>query len=100
MIQHEIRESDALSRIGGDEFILLLKGITHAKAEEKMANIFVKIKNAYLDYLGHKLFISFSYGIASSPDDSMVYDILVKLADLRMYEFKEGYKRDFPFHPN
>ena len=100
MIQHEIRESDALSRIGGDEFILLLKGITHAKAEEKMATIFEKIKDVHLHYLGHKLFISFSYGIASSPDDSMVYDILVKLADLRMYEFKEGYKKDFPFHPN
>lgn len=99
MLQDEIRDSDAISRIGGDEFIILLKGISHTKAEEKMARVFEKLKHTPLDYHGHKLCISFSYGIASSPDDSMIYDILVKIADLRMYEFKERYKRDFPYQP-
>ena len=97
VLRHEIRDSDAISRIGGDEFIILLKGISHTKAKEKMARVFEKLKHAPIDYLGHKLYISFSYGIASSPDDSMIYDILVKIADLRMYEFKELYKRDFPY---
>ena len=96
LIQKNIRETDIVSRIGGDEFVILLRSIPAQKANEKMLAIFNHLKHHTFLYQGHELPVSFSYGIACSPDDSMVYDVLIKIADLRMYEFKELYKKDTP----
>lgn len=96
LIQQNIRESDVISRIGGDEFVILLRNITSDKAHEKMNAIFEKVKEHTIAYQGHELPVSFSYGIAVSPDDSMVYEILTKIADIRMYKFKESFKENNP----
>ena len=96
MIKGSIRESDVLSRIGGDEFVILLRSITLTHAEEKMSAIFENLKNHTIEFHGNELPVSFSYGVAASPDDSMIYDILVKIADIRMYKFKEKYKAEHP----
>ena len=98
MIQMNIRETDIISRIGGDEFVILLRSIAAAKANEKMKMIFEQLRHHTFFYQGHELPVSFSYGIACAPDDSMIYDVLIKVADLRMYEFKESYKKDNPEH--
>ena len=92
IIRDSIRDSDIFSRVGGDEFVLLLKNISSQRAEEKMARIFKKYEYHTVNFNGHKLPVTFSYGLANSPDDSMVYDVLVKIADIRMYEFKKTYK--------
>lgn len=96
MVSNSIRDTDILSRIGGDEFVILLRNISLEKAEEKMAQIFETIKDNKINYQGHELPVSFSYGVSASPDDSMIYDILIKIADIRMYKFKENYKADHP----
>jgi len=96
LISSAIRDSDILSRIGGDEFVILLRSISLVKAEEKMAQIFDTIKEYKVNYQGHDLPVSFSYGVSASPDDSMIYDILIKIADIRMYKFKETFKADHP----
>jgi diguanylate cyclase (GGDEF)-like protein len=96
MITSSIRDTDVLSRIGGDEFVILLRNISLIKAEEKMAQVFSNIKDHKINYQGHELPVSFSYGVSASPDDSMIYDILIKIADIRMYKFKETYKNDHP----
>ena len=96
LMQKYIRETDIISRIGGDEFVILLRSITAQKANEKMLAIFNQLKHHTFLYQGHELPVSFSYGIACAPDDSMIYDVLIKIADLRMYEFKELYKKDYP----
>jgi len=96
MVQSFIRDTDSLSRIGGDEFVILLRNISLEKAEEKMIKLFDKFATYTFVYNGYNLPVSFSYGIASSPDDSMVYDVLLKIADIKMYKFKEKYKIDNP----
>ena len=65
-------------------------------AEEKMSQVFEKLKDHRIEYQGNDLPVSFSYGISASPDDSMIYDILVKIADIRMYKFKEKFKSEKP----
>jgi len=96
LISTSIRDTDIISRIGGDEFVILLRSISLTKAEEKMAQIYNDIKNHKINYQGHELPVSFSYGVSASPDDSMIYDILIKIADIRMYKFKETFKSDHP----
>lgn len=95
-IQNAIRDTDVFSRVGGDEFVILLKNIPAVAAEKKMSDIFSKFENLKVYFGGHRLPVSFSYGIATSPDDSMIYDVLVKIADIRMYEFKKAYKEMHP----
>lgn len=92
IIYDSIRETDIVSRIGGDEFVILLRSISMDRALEKMEQIYQKCESSAIRYNGHDLPVSFSYGIAVSPDDSMIYDILMKIADIRMYEFKNHYK--------
>lgn len=94
-IKSHIRDTDVFSRIGGDEFILLLRNINEEDAKIKMREIHQNFEDFKIDYNGHLLPVSFSYGVAISPDDSMVYDVLIKIADARMYAFKEKNKVDF-----
>lgn len=91
-----IRETDVFSRVGGDEFIILLRNISLERAEEKMRHIYEAISEVTIEHGGHELPVSFSYGISASPDDSMIYDILMKIADIRMYKFKDKFKQEHP----
>lgn len=91
-IKSHLNNNDVFARIGGDEFILLFRNLNESQAQVKMNRIFTAIKNQFFHYHGHTIPISFSYGIAISPDDSMIYDILLKIADERMYLFKENLK--------
>lgn len=95
-ILEHIRDTDVFSRIGGDEFVILLRNISREHAEEKMSRIYQSIEHLTIEHGGYELPVSFSYGISASPDDSMIYDILIKIADIRMYKFKEKYKQEHP----
>lgn len=91
-IKTHLDNNDVFARIGGDEFVLLFRNLNNSQAQVKMNRIFTTVKNQFFHYHGHNIPISFSYGIAISPDDSMIYDILLKIADERMYLFKENIK--------
>lgn len=83
-----VREQDTVSRLGGDEFILVLPntdadGATHVAAK-------------LLDILGqtyridqHELVVTPSIGIAVYPGDGTDYDTLFKRADAAMYRAKQ-----------
>jgi diguanylate cyclase (GGDEF)-like protein/PAS domain S-box-containing protein len=89
-----IRESDTLSRIGGDEFTIILSDIMQLSDIDKVTkNILSKLSLPF--QLGlEKCFISASIGVAVYPDDGVVIDELFKNADLAMYQAKaEGRNR-------
>ncbi|MGM0379181.1 MAG: GGDEF domain-containing protein [Bacillota bacterium] len=94
-IKKNISKKDIFARIGGDEFVLILDSTKKNKAKEKMEKILDYFKNNFFSYDGNKFYITFSYGISVSPDESMVFDILLKIADKRMYEFKKEFKQKY-----
>ena len=82
-----IRESDTISRIGGDEFCAIIEGTERVVAE----NIALKIANAIeppFEINGHTLQVGTSIGIAVFPDDGMSPELLIQHADVAMYEAK------------
>lgn len=97
IVKDSIRESDVFSRVGGDEFALLFRNTDAQKAEEKMSALVEKIESARLEHQRISIPMSFSYGTAISPDDSMVYDVLVRIADVRMYQYKDRNKKALKF---
>jgi diguanylate cyclase (GGDEF)-like protein len=82
-----IRESDTISRIGGDEFCAVVEGAERVVAE----NIALKLANTIeppFQINGHTLQVGSSIGIAVFPDDGMTPELLIQHADVAMYEAK------------
>ena len=82
-----IRESDTISRIGGDEFCAIVEGTERVVAE----NIAMKLANAIeppFQINGHTLQVGTSIGIAIFPDDGATPELLMQHADIAMYEAK------------
>jgi len=93
-----IRGSDTVSRIGGDEFNILLSDITSV---DDAAVIPRKILAAFQQpytFAGHELHITSSIGISLYPDDSKDTGTLLKYADIAMYHAKEHGKNKYQFY--
>lgn len=86
-----LRENDTVSRIGGDEFAVILTGI---RAARDIPRIVVKLQNRLREafYLEHNqpVYIKASCGIAAYPDDGDKIDTLLKKADRAMYAAKQA----------
>jgi len=81
------REYDYVARMGGDEFVLLLPGVTKETAEARIAELQQSISEAK-DLLAEPCNLSMSVGAAFFPLDSTDPEELLSSADLRMYKRK------------
>lgn len=89
-LQNCIRESDTVSRTGGDEFLILLPVI---ETEQNAMNVAEKILQANLqpfELAGHSIHISSSIGVALYPEHGIDETTLAKNADIAMYHAKNS----------
>jgi c-di-GMP phosphodiesterase Gmr len=87
-----LRETDMLSRISGDEFLLLLNPI---ESEEEVAEyIAAKLQRLKAPFFidGSEIFASTSIGVSLFPDHGRSYDALLQNADIAMYRVKNDGK--------
>lgn len=89
-IRRQVRESDTVARVGGDEFTVILLAIN---GRENVAAIARKIIAAlsrpfFLARQKQSVDIGTSIGIAFYPDDAKDHETLIKLADAAMYKAK------------
>ena len=92
-----VRESDTISRQGGDEFIILLNDVRDSEAVARVAD---KIQQRMAEpfVLGnHSLSSTFSIGIALYPDDGEDFDSLLQKADTAIYHAKESGRNNHRF---
>ncbi|ODN67621.1 putative diguanylate cyclase YegE [Methylophaga muralis] len=82
-----LRQTDTLARLGGDEFAVLLPETSPAQAQRVIETIADAIQKP-LVYLGNRLCVTASIGMASCPQDATSADELINTADKRMYEVK------------
>ncbi|KAF0120632.1 MAG: PAS domain S-box/diguanylate cyclase (GGDEF) domain-containing protein, partial [bacterium] len=83
-----IRESDAVTRMGGDEFVVLLPEISRTKDSMVVAKkTLASFQEPFLCD-NHKLSITTSIGIAIFPDHGQDGNTLMKHADIAMYQAK------------
>ncbi|MFO7665098.1 MAG: PAS domain S-box protein [Desulfobacterales bacterium] len=90
--------ADIVSRVGGDEFIVLAHDLNQAQdAARTYRRLLDKISAPY-DLSGREVFITFSIGIALYPDDGTNVDDLLKNAEKAMRHTKSEGKNNFHFY--
>jgi diguanylate cyclase (GGDEF)-like protein len=85
-----IRETDTLSRQGGDEFVILLPAIEHIDAAEQVASKITGILTQPLNVDSRHYTLGVSVGIAIYPDHTTAPEQLLSLADSAMYQAKQA----------
>jgi diguanylate cyclase (GGDEF)-like protein/PAS domain S-box-containing protein len=93
-----IRDSDAVARIAGDEFSILLAGITRP---EDITEIAQKILDAFREkyvIANHEFTVTASMGISVYPDDSNTIEALFRYSDIALYHAKNRGRNTFAFY--
>ncbi|MEG4837957.1 CHASE2 domain-containing protein [Microcoleus sp. B9-D4] len=93
-----LRGSDTISRLGGDEFTVILPAIP---GREEAAKVAEKICDAIMQPFileEHTVSVTTSIGISLYPIDGQEPEILVKNADVAMYRAKERGKNQYHFY--
>lgn len=96
-LREHVRQSDTVCRLGGDEFLLILKDLPDVEA---VAPVVTKLlaelsKPMVLD--GHELATAASIGIAMAPNDGQDFETLSQHADIAMYRAKEEGRQTYRF---
>jgi len=90
VIKHNIRNTDEIMRIGGDEFVIIFPNCTIDEAEHIMKRIREKINEVEFTTNDERFEAGFSYGFAEyskgGPVDTV--ESLLDMADQQMYKYK------------
>ncbi len=92
-----VRETDTISRQGGDEFLIVLRDLPDADVP---ACIMLKIiESLQLPCVveGHEIATTVSVGAALFPDDGRDFETLLRKADMAMYRAKEAGRNTYRF---
>lgn len=93
----ELRPTDILARVGGDEFVLLLSPVTSMdQLAADVEHFLERLKEPFF-IEGHEVFTSASIGVCLYPADRGSYDTLCSNADRAMYRIKGGAKGSIQF---
>src|ERR1700686_4716366 len=92
-----VRPSDTVSRVGGDEFVVLLSEVAHAGDAGVKAGKMLAALNAPLEIDQHNLRVTASIGVTTYPEDGQETAMLIKNADLAMYQAKENGRNNYQF---
>jgi len=85
-----MRQSDTISRVGGDEFIICLEQIKNQQDALAASRKIVESLKSPFQILGRQLVVSASIGIAVYPDHGQETETLLRRADQAMYRAKTG----------
>ncbi|TSA51015.1 MAG: bifunctional diguanylate cyclase/phosphodiesterase [Nitrosomonadales bacterium] len=97
-IQSVVRESDVVARFGGDEFVI---GLIEPRKIEDAAVVAQKLLEAVAEPVEigeHTLHLTTSIGISVFPDDADTVDLLIRAADLAMYQAKASGRNRFGYY--
>ena len=95
-LKSSLREEDTLSRMGGDEFILVLPGTDEAGARQVAGKLIEAVAHP-CQIEQYELVNTISIGIALYPHDGEDFETLSKHADTAMYRVKQASRNDFCF---
>lgn len=90
-----VRHSDAVARLAGDEFTILLEGLRDAAAARTLADTLVETLRAPIDLDGQIVHTTVSIGVAMWTEGEHNGEALLRRADLALYEAKRRGRNGF-----
>ena len=93
-----LKHGDILSRLGGDEFTILLENINHSYTASDVALQILNLFNEPFLIENSKFYITASIGISLTPTDSIKAESLLKYAESAMYEAKNKGRNSYAFY--
>lgn len=89
-IRKAVREEDAVSRMGGDEFTIMLAPVNAISEVTTLSKRILDELNTPIVIGNHTLEVGASIGVALYPDDGETVEELIKNADMALYEAKNA----------
>jgi diguanylate cyclase (GGDEF)-like protein/PAS domain S-box-containing protein len=96
-LNNALRASDTISRLGGDEFTVILRAITNKQVAATVAEKLLSVITEPIILNGHITIISASIGISIYPINSENSETLITQADTAMYRAKNLGKNRYEF---
>ena len=90
----EVRATDTVARIGGDEFVIVLPGLGDRSEASRIADAIARAVARPIEFGGQQLRIEGSIGISMYPVDGCNTDTLLRCADEDMYRVKLSHRGD------
>lgn len=97
-LKKTLRESDFISRWGGDEFVVILENVASASDTAVIATNLINELKEPMEVNGHRLITTASIGIALYPENGTDAGTLIKHADSAMYQAKDSGKNNFSYY--
>ena len=97
-MQASVRSVDTVSRVGGDEFVVLLSEIETAEDAARVAQKIIDGLSQPYQIEKHELLLTGSVGICIYPDNGTEPSILLRNADASMYTAKEAGRNRYHFY--
>jgi diguanylate cyclase (GGDEF)-like protein/PAS domain S-box-containing protein len=97
-MQATIRSVDTVSRVGGDEFVVLLGEIDTAEDAARVAEKLIFTLSEPYHIEEHELSLTASVGICIYPDNGAEPGILIRNADASMYTAKQSGRNRYQFY--
>jgi diguanylate cyclase (GGDEF)-like protein/PAS domain S-box-containing protein len=97
-LEGRLREGDTLARLGGDEFIVLLENVSGAFGAGHVAEKLMAMFEQPFMVADYELFVTGSVGISLFPDDATDLNMLIRNADVAMYQAKARGRNGYQFY--
>ena len=94
-IQSVLRPTDFVARFGGDEFVALLKDVENDENAIAIAQRIINELQNPIQTSGQEYTVNCSIGLSFYPDHGDSPDVLIKNADIALYNVKEQGKNNF-----
>lgn len=92
-----VREEDTISRLGGDEFTIIIEG-TNENEIIRLTEKIISLMQNKTRINDNEMFVTFSIGISRYPQDGDSPEELLRNADTAMYQAKDNGKNQYQFY--
>jgi len=96
-LQNQLRYADMVTRVGGDEFVVVLKVVRNVQNVNNFAQKLLKALQEPFYVEGQELYISASIGISLYPTHGETVSEILRYADNAMYRVKDAGKNNYQF---